>query len=152
MGYVRNSNDRLWYSQWFNSVLVWMVMVSIYLWTKGQVMKTFLLMEQDRTFITVGKSSAICEHLGVTRQALSKAVKTSGVIRGYLIEAYPYEKPIRKSKNWYLGKSLELLRNARHIIDDYNKELISRNEYANVNIIMRIDRLLSEAKDKLWWK
>ena len=107
-------------------------------------MKNYILMKQDRTFVTVGTSKTISELLGCTRQAISKACKTSGSIRGYLIEAHPYEKPSRKSKNWYFGKSLELLKNARAIIDDYNRELISRNEYANVNIIMRIDRLFSD--------
>lgn len=109
------------------------------------MMKTYILMKQDRTFVHIGNSAYIVGLLGVTRQAISKACKNGSTIGGYLIESHPYEKYNKRTKKWYLGKSLELLRNARHIIDDYNNELIARGEYANVNIIMRIDNILREA-------
>lgn len=107
-------------------------------------MKNYVLMNEQRTVIKIGKSNEICEFLSVTRQAISKATKNSGMIKGYLIESYPIQKNIKKSKSYFYSKSLELLKMARVIIDESNKEYISKGEYANINIIRRIDNLFAD--------
>jgi len=107
-------------------------------------MKNYILMKHDRTYVISGTSKVVCTYLNITRQALSKAVLTGGTIKGFLVEAYPYYKQSPKTKKAYLGKSLELLKQAKEIIDEFN---IEQGKYPYINIIMRINKLLEETKD-----
>ena len=110
-------------------------------------MKIYIIRKTDRTYITSGTSKVVCAYLGVTRQALSKAALTGGTVKGYLVETYPYYKQTPKTKKAYLGRSLELLKQARESINEINTKQIEQGEYAYVNIIMRINKLLEETKD-----
>lgn len=104
-------------------------------------MNIYKATQEDDTII--GSMAEISRSLNITRQAVSKAIKSHHKVKGYTI-VFSHGINRRARSQTKYQQCISLLTRAKLIIQDHNTELANAGQYSNIGIVDDIDKFIKD--------